>query len=394
MDDMCALRENQNVLNASFVNGVNILTKRGGHSVNHIIPDYNMSFDEYIERCKTLIHERFDKNKYPSLDHIVECNSPYEIKPTHATNSTGVLFIHGLLDSPFTLRELATECAKAGMLCRSVLLPGHATTPEDLNEVHYKNWINTVSYGVKSLAKEVDRIFLVGYSMGATLSLYHIHHQHNIAGLVIIAPAIKIKFPADPLFRLTPYVKYWEKHAWIKVEDEIDYTKYRSLPYHAVFQLYKLTHKINTKKPINCPLFIITTRNDETISTDAAIALFKTNDKPQNKLLLYTTQFHYPDDARIIERNSYLPEQNIVHFSHRSLPFSKNNSHYGIHGDYSLASHPKKNIQYGAYIGLLGVYYNVLHSLYLTDKIRQELTYNPDFDFMSKELVDFIKHSS
>ena len=368
-----------------------------GHILNHFIPDYNMSFDDYLKQATCLLHEKNAQGDAIFSGQKVACNSPYELRPTNtdAICTTGALFVHGLSDSPFTLRELAAKCANNNILCRSVLLPGHGTHPEDLLTVSSQDWLKVVDYGIQSLAKDVEKIVLVGYSMGALLCLYHALKHKKMAGLVLIAPAIRIKFPADPLFRLVPYLNAARgKPFWAKKDEEIDYAKYRSVSFHAVVQLHELIQQTKRITSIHCPLYIVVSRDDETISANAAINLFKHNEVNDNKLLVYSTNARQQTTNSIIERNACFPELHIDNLSHRCMLFSKDNSHYGINGDYQLASRPVDNKYYGAYVSFLGTYYRLLHQLGLTKEIKQELTYNPDFDFMCDEIIAFISRAT
>lgn len=363
--------------------------------MDYAIPDCNMPFEDYILACLDYIRTNRPSHDATAFEKIVLANSPFEFNPPKEKNtrSVGLLFIHGLLDSPFTLRDLANQFFENNMLCRSVLLPGHGTKPEDLMRVTYRDWIQVVEYGIMSLSKQVEKIVIVGYSTGATLALYHAMKHRNITGIILIAPAIRVKFPIDPLIHLLPYLTFTKASTlWLKKENEIDYAKYRSIPYHAVCQISELTKGFLSKAQLTCPMYVVVSRDDETISTDAAISLFNENQHQNSKCLIYTTHPKEQTDIRIIEHNSCLPKQHIDHFSHRSLPFSPTNSHYGMTGDYSRASHRESGKRYGAYISFLGQYYDLLHRLHLSSDIRQELTYNPDFDFMSGELISFVNN--
>ncbi len=67
----------------------------------------------------------------------------FEIRPAGKTDK-GILLIHGLGDSPWTYRDLATKLAEQGMLVRTVLLPGHGTKPADMIGVTSEDWNKAV----------------------------------------------------------------------------------------------------------------------------------------------------------------------------------------------------------------------------------------------------------
>lgn len=363
------------------------------------IDEKNTPFEKYITDCANVIRSKRQQQTIAPLETIVRANSPFELKPASTNAKVGLLMIHGLLDCPFTMRDLADRFAENGFLCRSILLPGHGTIPHDLINVNYQDWIKAVNYGVVSLRGVVDQIFLVGYSMGGTLALLQLlQGKIPIKGVLIIAPAFRIKFPLYPLVRLLPYLlnlthkKGAEK--WVQIEDEIDYAKYHSVPYNAVQEVLNLTYQIPSPLNLATPLYMVLTDDDETISTSRGLRIFKQNQHRLSKLLIYARGKKTSTDPKIIVRNSYFPNDNIDNFSHRSLLFAPDNHHYGRMGDFINASRTQKNTFYGGYIGILGRLYSLLNLLHLTSTLRCELTYNPDFDFLSSELIQFVKNIS
>jgi hypothetical protein len=137
-------------------------------------------------------------------------------------------------------------------------------------------------------------------------------------------------------------------------------------------------------------MFIAVTNEDETISIPPIMQYFDANQHPASRLLMFSAHEKKYNTNKIVVENARIEEARIDHFSHRSLLFSPNNPHYGKEGDYVLASHAVPTISYGAYAGTLGHCYQLLYSLDLTKQQRRELTYNPKFDLLSEQLINFI----
>src|SRR5438105_1705454 len=101
----------------------------------------HLTFAEYITRCRTMIKER--RMDLPTIEtkaqQIIYANSPFEFIPHSSTGKFkyGVLLIHVLFDCPFSLYELGAYLAQNGIVCRSILLPGHGTRPSDLLNISY-----------------------------------------------------------------------------------------------------------------------------------------------------------------------------------------------------------------------------------------------------------------
>lgn len=370
--------------------------------LNYQISDSSLPFSEYIAHNRAIIEERrTDLQQAGSLASlIVNANSPYEFYPLNPIKSGnrlkyGVLLLHGLLDCPFSLKDMAMHLQGNGILCRSILLPGHGTTPEDLLSVSYHDWIQALRYGIDSLRKEVDQIFLAGFSTGAALSVYQALQDSQISGIILLAPAIKIKAPVSVMV-LWHQIKKWLKlndSQWLYQEKEQDYTKYLSIPFHAVKQVALLTEvlkELRQHHTLTCPIFMAVSREDETISSHRAIDFFSGFHNQESKLLLYTSIDHAYPDPRIITRVTKNADLNINHFSHVSIPFAPGNHHYGQHGDYQYASHINNEIVYGAYNRMEADIFDQLYKLKLCNNRHRQLTYNPDFNHMADQITKFI----
>lgn len=370
--------------------------------IDYFVSDSNLPFADYISKTQAMIESRrkdlIDAKTEPQV--IINANSPFELLPNQTENSggkyrCGVLLIHGLLDSPFSLFDVGRSLQKNGILSRAILLPGHGTTPNDLLPVSYHDWIQAVRYGVEALRRNTDHIYLAGYSTGAALSIYHALQDSQIKGIVLLAPAIKIRDPIDSMVNWRWLVKYITSHReWISKDKEIDYVKYQSVPFNPVVQLSSLINviiKLNQNHPLNCPVFMAMSREDETVSSHDAINFFSSLRNADNRMLLYSSCDHRYPDPRIQTRLTHYPDLHIKHLSHVSIPFAPDNLHYGQYGDYCEASriHSSKTI-YGAYNRIETRIYDVLYHIGLLKNKRSTLTYNPDFDYLANQIINFV----
>ncbi len=361
--------------------------------------DSSQPFATYVDQCRAMIAKRRVDLAQHSVDAkiIIDANSPFESFPLQPTNRMryGALLIHGLFDCPFSLRDIGSRLQKNGIVSRAILLPGHGTTPSDLLSITYQDWIQALRYGIASLKNDVDKLFIIGYSTGATLAVYEALHNTELAGLILLAPAIRIKAPLDIILGWDPLVKWMSNNRkWVHHEDEIDYAKYRSIALNPITELNRLTEVINDlhhQHPLQCPMIMIVSREDEVISSHIAIDFFSYYKNPRSKLLLYTPYAHRYPDNRIVTRQTDYPDLHIQHFSHVALPFHPDNFHYGQHGDYRYAARlDTDKVAYGAYNHLEEESYNWLYKMGIIKQRRAQLTYNPDFDFMANEIVEFI----
>lgn len=362
--------------------------------IKYPIYDLNLNFADYIAQCKSLIAQcRFDLNSSNS-ERIITANAPFELRPSKPTRC-GALLIHGLLDSPLTMRDIGLALQGEGVLTRAILLPGHGTVPGALLDVDYQEWLQAVTYGIASFSQEVDTLFLIGYSTGASLALYHtLKYANKIAGIVLLSPALKIASAFSGIANSHKLIsKIWPRAAWLNQDrnETIDYAKYTSIPFNAVHQVHALARAIQKEQSSRLPLLFALVENDNTVCTRASLNYFKQQLHPNNHAVLYTN-FPTSVDPRITTRHTWYPNLRIRDFSHLSLPISPKNSHYGENGDYPLASHIETNDQtlYGEFTPFQMDLNEWLFKLKISQYHYQRLTFNPDFDFLMRKINQFL----
>jgi carboxylesterase len=124
---------------------------------------------------------------------------------THDGGRVGVLLCHGFTGCPQSLRPWAKALAAHGYTVELPLLPGHGTTWQHLNRTSWPQWYNEVEQAVARLTARCDRVVVAGLSMGGALAL-RLAEQHgkDIAGLVLVNPAVKIE---DPRLAVLPVLR-------------------------------------------------------------------------------------------------------------------------------------------------------------------------------------------
>ncbi|MGQ0623154.1 MAG: alpha/beta hydrolase [Sporichthyaceae bacterium] len=120
----------------------------------------------------------------------------------HAGGPTGVLLCHGFTGTPQSLRGWAGELAGAGLTVALPRLPGHGTRWQDLNITRWADWYGCVEREFAALRERCERVFVMGLSMGGTLSLRLAQcRSGEVAGLVLINPSV---IGLDPRLRILP----------------------------------------------------------------------------------------------------------------------------------------------------------------------------------------------
>jgi alpha-beta hydrolase superfamily lysophospholipase len=183
-------------------------------------------------------------------------NLSFELPVTQPRGAA--LLLHGLTDSPYSLRALALHLNARGFWVVGLRLPGHGTAPSALTSVTWEDWAAAVRLAARHLERragtDLPRI-IVGYSTGAALGVEYALSAlqgevlPRISGLVLLSPAIGVS-PAAALAvwqGRAARIPGLEKLAWTDIVPEYDPYKYNSFTANAGDQVYRLTQRIRSQ---------------------------------------------------------------------------------------------------------------------------------------------------
>ncbi len=121
----------------------------------------------------------------------------------------GILLIHGFTGSVAETRPMGEYLAAHGFTVRCPLLPGHGTTAYDLTHIRWRAWTGEVETALRDLQSRCQAVFVGGLSLGSLLSMWLGARHPEIAGLILMAPAVKVTEKLMPLaLVLRPFLKF------------------------------------------------------------------------------------------------------------------------------------------------------------------------------------------
>ena len=301
------------------------------------LPKYNQnSFDEYIkDNMSWLKNNRIFLSKNHDLE--LNLNIPSESKASKQKVSKGILLVHGLGDSPGYFHDLTKELVKQGFLVRTVLLTGHGSKPADLINVKFKQWEDLVSHHIKLLEKEIDELWLGGFSTGANLiTSYAIQNEKDISGLLLFSPGFASN-QADllPWSGIGSYFKTW----LFQNGESGNILRYESLSMNASYLYYQSLKSVQDnlkEKSFTKPVFVTISEDDSVINSKEIVSIFSKSFQNPNSRLLWFGEKSTSKDKRVISLLSFLPKYNIANFSHLSVLFKKEHFFYGEDGSFTM----------------------------------------------------------
>jgi alpha-beta hydrolase superfamily lysophospholipase len=165
------------------------------------------------------------------------------------------LLVHGLSDSPYSMRALGETFYEQGYRVVMLRMPGHGTSPSGLRDVRWEDWFEAVVLAAKYCAAQAGpgQPFVAGgHSTGAALlTLYSVRALDDPSlpkpeRLYLLSPAIgisKLAFLTHVIAGLS-FVPWFETSAWVGVQPEYDPYKYNSFPVNAGKQIYRVTGEV------------------------------------------------------------------------------------------------------------------------------------------------------
>jgi alpha-beta hydrolase superfamily lysophospholipase len=255
-------------------------------------------------------------------------NRTFESRPDVVRG--GALLIHGLTDSPYSMRAVAGVLRERGVYSLALRMPGHGTVPSGLVRATWQDWLAAVRVGVRHVKASIPDgapLILVGYSNGGALSLKYTLEALEREGtarpskLILLSPMIGV----TPAARLAWWISrlgtvpYFEKANWLDVIPEYNPFKYNSFPANAGFQTSALTRAVQADLERAAsdgrigrlpPILTFQSIVDATVSTPAVVHLLYDR-LPQNgsELVLFDVNhlsgidvFVQPGDRSLVAR--------------------------------------------------------------------------------------------
>ncbi|MCK8827475.1 alpha/beta fold hydrolase [Natroniella acetigena] len=208
-------------------------------------------------------------------------------------NQTACLLIHGFTGSPGHMRLLGEALHQEGYTVSGILLPGHGTCMEDMEQTDWQDWLAAVEEEYQQLKTEYNQVYVLGLSMGGILSLI-LAENYAVDKVVSLAAPIKIQ---NRLAYLTPVLQYFKRFNYSsggeKLEDEIYDIGYSATPIKTVPSLLKLIKLAkNDLEQVECPTLIIQSKLDQTVRSVSAEIIYEQISSQQKELLWLENSGH------------------------------------------------------------------------------------------------------
>lgn len=193
----------------------------------------------------------------------------------------GVVLIHGFTGSVAETRPMGEYLAARGLTVRCPLLPGHGTTALDLTRIRWADWAGEVEAALSAVQARCPVVYCGGLSLGSLLALWLGAGHPELAGLIVMAPAVKVRDRRMPLTLGLRYLIKYNPSGGMGDADAGDprltdrIWSYDETPLWGAAEVYLLQRRVRRALGrVHQPVLIVQGRRDATLEPDAAQVVY------------------------------------------------------------------------------------------------------------------------
>jgi carboxylesterase len=234
---------------------------------------------------------------------ILEGGGPFDLGPRDADRA--VLFVHGFVAAPNSFWELPARVAEQGWRAKGMLLPGHGTTPFDLESTTADQLEADVRSAIEEIRREQGTVVVVAHSMGGALATLAASDL-SIDGLVLGAPYFGVRhrwyYGLRPEWwgrLLAPVVRWGYRPVWSRPvnrpEAKPEIVTYTWVPVQGALTAMEVNRRAlvpGVLESVTCPVLLLQGLDDSVTDPAAAERAVAAMGSAVKKTVLYPESEH------------------------------------------------------------------------------------------------------
>jgi esterase/lipase len=266
-----------------------------------------------IARAETLFDDElrghaYDRRAYRKVRHAAindaetatADGAPFLLNPRAAP--FGVLLVHGFLASPAELRGLGERLAGTGLPVHGIRLKGHATSPWDLRERAWEEWLAAVRRGYRIVAALCPQVAVVGFSTGGALALLlAAERPAGLAGVVSAGVPLVFRHPGMAFVPLMHQANRFTR--WVTSNDgvmpfrrhvsEHPAINYQNMPIRGLNELHRMVDALRARLgQVACPVLQLQATDDPVVDPAGAEIVHDLLGTPERRLCWIASERH------------------------------------------------------------------------------------------------------
>jgi esterase/lipase/1-acyl-sn-glycerol-3-phosphate acyltransferase len=213
----------------------------------------------------------------------------------------GVVICHGYMAAPEEVRLLGEYLNRRGYWIYMPRLKGHGTSPEDLAQRSYQEWIRSAEQACLLIRNRCRRMVLGGFSTGAALAQELASRINSLAGVFAVSTPLRLQYLSS---KFVPFVDTWNKlmgrvHLddarmdFVENQPENPHINYLRNPVSGVRELERLMGYVEPKlADITVPALVIQSQEDPVVHPKGSERIFQLLGTQEKQYLLFNYKRH------------------------------------------------------------------------------------------------------
>ena len=246
---------------------------------------------------------RYDRPRYREINAAQTATADANwFRLLQKKESPGVVLVHGLLASPAEMRPIGERLHAAGFHVIGVRVKGHGTSPWDLRDRNWPEWIESVVSGVEILRPWSRRIHLLGFSAGGLMALRCVQERPSLGIDSVTSVSAPVLF-RERNTRWVPLLNQANRIARLLGSEGIapfrdnqpehPEINYAHIPIRAVYQLQKLIERfLDEPADFACPAVCFQGDHDPVVKAESVDILCDHIQAPSKERILIHSDRH------------------------------------------------------------------------------------------------------
>jgi esterase/lipase/1-acyl-sn-glycerol-3-phosphate acyltransferase len=217
------------------------------------------------------------------------------------SRKVGIVLCHGYMAAPAEVRTLADHLASSGYWVYTPRLKGHGTSPEDLAQSSYQEWIHAMEDGYILMRQLCRRVILGGFSTGAAVALELASRLEAVSGVFAVSTPLRLQYLGS---KFAPLVDTWNKimgkvrldeirKEFVDNQPENPRINYLRNPISGVRELERLMDVLEPKLPeVTIPALVVQGSDDPVVNPAGSERVFKQLGSVDKEYRLFNFQRH------------------------------------------------------------------------------------------------------
>ena len=260
---------------------------------------------------------RFQRERYAEINdqQTQTADANWYFLKSKAKSAPAVLLIHGFMSGPAELRSLGERLHAGGCHVLGVRLKGHGTSPWDLRQRNWHDWVDSVERGYDILRAYSREIHIVGFSTGGLLALYLAAGKRGPIIKSVTSVSAPVHFRNKNMI-FVPLLHHANKLvSWVTSEGLVPFrpntpenpaVNYQHIPIRALYQLQQfIDHLTANRLKIDTDVYLFQGDHDPVVDPESVRTLENLIDAKAKKVILLKSEIHgvvYRDIDQVQEK--------------------------------------------------------------------------------------------